>query len=193
MSNLEWGLLITLIISLLGNIVTIIGWVYNHNKREELEKELVKIKRKHEVKDREVEAFRKLGEGFVTEITKALKELGGIYFFIKAEADRGNKNLGRYNELILHKEEPHSKLETLKLSPDYERFMRYLPKGDLGEFFHEITKSIAGCAEEIRNLHHHENLQQISHEAFDVGIKSYALAKGISMVYSQIEQELIEE
>jgi len=192
MSIQEFGL----IISLLGNVILVIGWIYNHNRNEELEKQLLSERRKHEVKDREIESFRKLGEGFVSEITKVLTEIGDIYISLSTLAKIEKEDLNIYRSLYERYNEKQLQIEKFISGPDYQRFKEHLPNHMKSKYelhFLNLHASVTEFTKLMVNLREKGNYGEVSVKAFNVAKVAFYLASFISINYSQLEKMLIGE
>lgn len=62
-----------IIISLGAFVVTGIGWFFTHRKQEKLEKELLRLRRDHEVADRELAVFRERIDDLLDEVILSYK------------------------------------------------------------------------------------------------------------------------
>lgn len=185
MSIQEWGL----IVSLLGNVILVIGWIYNHNRNEKLEKELVDIKRRYEKIDRELKEFRDRLP-IVGDIIETMLEFGHLALEIsnRIRAEDFDNEVAQIDLAKL--ERLQQKLRIKVLIPEYQSLIRLIPKKGKEEFMEIYSSAIAKPLIEVGA---ETSSEEVANRFSEIAEGIYELSRYFSTIFAELDRQFSEE
>ena len=184
----EWAL----IASFIFNIVSVIGWVYNHTQAAKLAKELETTHRGHEKADRDLADFRKRLAN-VADLASALNDQHNNFIHMSLLCKPDDFSNADYEALYASIIDEWSKIDTLQHHPEYLSALHYLPsrlRHALAEQFANLHKVHVEFTECAGNTASQEGLATMARAAYEVAIHCGALSKIVSLTFSWVDEDL---